>query len=75
MRIVFVSNYYNHHQAAVSEELNILTGNNYYFIQTETFNNERKKFGWKNKIIPVYVLDSYASDDALENCNNIIKSA
>ena len=75
MRIVFVSNFFNHHQAAVSKELNLLTKNNYYFIQTEPFSDERKKLGWKNDDTPDYVLESFTSKEAFESCRKIINSA
>lgn len=46
MQIVFVSNYINHHQIPVSEELFRLTGGDYAFIQTEPMEEERISMGW-----------------------------
>lgn len=46
MRITFVSNYINHHQTPVSDELFRLTGGEYTFIQTEPMEEERIKMGW-----------------------------
>ena len=41
LKIVFISNYFNHHQKYLSEELNSLTKGNYYFIETEPMESER----------------------------------
>ena len=48
MKIVFVSNYYNHHQSAVSMALDKLTNGQYTFIQTEPMSEERLKLGYGN---------------------------
>jgi len=44
--LTFVSNYINHHQIPVSEELYRLTGGSYTFIQTEPMEEERVAMGW-----------------------------
>ena len=49
MRLVFVSNYINHHQMPVSRELNRLCreqGGSYVFVQTEPMEQERVDMGW-----------------------------
>ena len=46
MRLVFVSNYINHHQMPLSDELYRLSGGEYIFIQTEPMEEERVKMGW-----------------------------
>ncbi len=46
MKIVFVSNYMNHHQRPLSEALYELTGHDYFFIQTEPMTRERIDMGW-----------------------------
>ena len=49
MRLVFVSNYFNHHQQPVSDRLHTLCqkqGGSYTFIQTEPMEEERIKMGW-----------------------------
>lgn len=45
--IVFVSNYYNHHQAPFSEAMYRLTGGNYRFIATKEIGEERLKLGYE----------------------------
>ena len=47
MKIVFLSNYYNHHQAHISEAFYKITGGSYRFIETGTISEERKKLGYK----------------------------
>lgn len=49
MKIVFVSNYYNHHQSALSNALYRLTDGKYRFIATEPIEEERLKMGWSDE--------------------------
>lgn len=46
MKLVFVSNYMNHHQLPISKELYHFLGDDYVFIQTEPMEEERVKMGW-----------------------------
>lgn len=49
MRLTFVSNYINHHQIPVSNELYRLLGDGYTFIQTEPVEKERLLMGWQDE--------------------------
>lgn len=49
MRLTFVSNYINHHQTPVSNELFRLLGADYAFIQTEPIEAERLQMGWQDE--------------------------
>lgn len=49
MKIVFLSNFYNHHQAFISRELYALTGGQYRFIATEEMPEERRKLGYQDQ--------------------------
>lgn len=60
MRIVFVSNYYNHHQSAFSEAMYELTSGKYTFIETEKMTEERKAMGWGIGAKPPFVVDYHA---------------
>ncbi len=51
MRIVFVSNYINHHQIPVCDELMRLSNNEFTFVQTEPMEAERINMGWDEKAI------------------------
>lgn len=46
MKIVFLSNFYNHHQASLSKKLYELTCGEYRFIASTTLTDERKKLGY-----------------------------
>ena len=46
MQVTFVSNYINHHQIPVSDELYAHLGEKYHFVQTEPMEEERIKMGW-----------------------------
>lgn len=49
MKIIFVSNYFNHHQQFLADRLNELCiehGGSYLFVQTERMEEERVKMGW-----------------------------
>ena len=61
MKLVFVSNYINHHQTALCEELNRLAGGSFAFIETEEMSEERLAMGWDSKAGELsYVVKGYA---------------
>ena len=77
MRIVFVSNYINHHQIPLSEELYRLTGGEYTFIQTEPMEQERINMGWDagamNKpYVKLYYEDKDECDALIMNSDCVI---
>ena len=47
--LVFVSNYINHHQIPLSNELYKVLGEKYHFVQTEAVEQERINMGWEDK--------------------------
>ena len=74
MKIVFISNFYNHHQAALCENFYFLTDGNFYFIQTMPMSEERLNMGW-GVTLPPYVKKSYTSKNDYKECLNIINNA
>ncbi len=46
MKIVFLSNYYTHHQKPICNELFELTKHSFHFVSTENFSEERRLLGW-----------------------------
>ena len=46
MKILFISNYYTHHQQPLCEALDKLTGHQFTFVSTEPFPEDRKRLGW-----------------------------
>ena len=63
MKIVFVSNFYNHHQAFISRKLFQLTEGNYRFIATAEVPQERKTLGYSSHTDNFVI--QYASKSAL----------
>ena len=75
MHIVFVSNFFNHHQEALSKELDKLTGHQYTFISTMPMTQERKRMGWGSQIAPPYVLEAFHTDSSAEHMQDLILKA
>lgn len=46
MKIIFISNYFTHHQKPLSDALFELTKGNYIFLATEKMSDDRKSQGW-----------------------------
>ena len=74
MNIVFLSNYYNHHQKMLSQRLWELTNGNFTFIQSEPMTRERIELGWQ-QTIPGFVKTSYDSDSSYCECFDLINNA
>ena len=75
MKIVFISNFYNHHQKPVADELYSIIGSDYYFIETQKISEARLSMGWGRDEKPTYVLQNYLDQSAKENCQRIIDEA
>lgn len=75
MRIVFISNFLNHHQTPLCREFYELLGENFKFISTEKVPEERVKLGYLNdfKDIP-YLIETYNNEISSE-VKNIIDEA
>ncbi len=72
MKIVFVSNYFNHHQRPLCEAL--LSGcDSFFFIATDEMREERRKLGYAFEE-PGYVLRAFGGD-GLERAKQLIASA
>lgn len=75
MRIVFASNWFNHHEKFFCDAMAALPDVCFHFIQTERIPDERLQLGYQDmtKATP-YCICSYESDDAyhkaMEICNN-----
>lgn len=74
MNIVFVSNYYNHHQSALSEEFFRQTGGNYVFIATSRMSLERAKLGY-SIVKPHFLIESYKDNETYNRCIKLINEA
>lgn len=72
LKVVFISNYFNHHQKLLSDSLHKKLNGNYAFIETEKIDEERLNMGWGMNVYPDYVLKY--SDDA-RKCKTAIDDA
>ncbi len=73
MKLAFVSNYINHHQTPISNELYSILGDDYSFIQTEPMEEERIKMGWGGDFDKLKYLKKYYEDE--HECRKIIMTA
>ena len=62
MKVIFVSNYFNHHQKPFCEELYRKLGSDFAFVATGTMSDERKKLGYTQGDAPVYVISAWEND-------------
>lgn len=70
--VVFVSNYFNHHQKSLSDAFYTQTKGNYWFIATSHISEERRRLGYKASFSESYILQ-YA--DCPEKCDELILKA
>lgn len=56
--VIFLSNYFNHHQKPFSDAMFSLLGEGYTFIETAAMDEERKNMGWGMARLPTYVISS-----------------
>lgn len=75
LKIVFVSNYFNHHQEELSENLYKKTNGDYRFVSTTTMRDERKALGYGTKKDPEYVLHAYLDESECEEAKKWIVEA
>lgn len=73
MRVVFVSNYLNHHQIPFSNAMYRELDGDYYFVQTEPMENERLNMGWNlDEDRYPYLIKSYENRDV---CMHLINES
>lgn len=70
MKITFVSNYINHHQIPLSNELYNSIGEDYKFIQIYDMEEDRVKMGWLNEINNTPYLIKYTENK--KKCDALI---
>lgn len=75
MKIVFVSNFYNHHQKPLADAMYSIVGDGYHFIETEPISEERLNMGWGGDQRPSYILQSYTDEASRKKCQEIIDGA
>ena len=75
MKLVFLSNFYNHHQTPFCEAMHERLGSDFSFVQTEEMKAERSNMGWGEENIPSFVKKNYVNRLAEIECNNLIEKA
>ncbi len=75
MKVVFVTNYYNHHQKPLADELYALLGDEYTFIETAPISEERLCLGYGGDERPPYIRQWYAGKEEEKACRAIIDAA
>lgn len=75
MKIVFISNYFNHHQQFFSDAMYKLIGDGYTFLETSEMRDERKKLGYGIDTLPPYVKQLYNNPNGLSQCVDLINHA
>lgn len=72
MKLVFVSNYINHHQIPFCDAMNRILRGSFRFIQTEEMERERLAMGWKEQTAIPYLKRYYEEP---EECRRLIDGA
>lgn len=77
MKIVFLSNYFNHHQKAFSDAVVSNSGIEYHFVETAQMSAERKQLGYGLQYKPPYVinLDEARAGGIIESADVIISGS
>ena len=75
MKVVFISNYFNHHQQPFSEAMYNLIGDDYAFIETAVISRERLALGWGVHDKPSYVKQNFLSEADQKQCQALIDEA
>ncbi|MDO4379185.1 MAG: glycosyltransferase, partial [Erysipelotrichia bacterium] len=75
MKIVFISNFFNHHQKYLSDNFYRITGGNYRFVATEEMPSERTKLGYKSFDDVSYVINAIESKKSRNAAIKFIESA
>ncbi len=72
MKLVFLSNYYTHHQSFLCKEWYTLTAGKFSFVATESFADERKQMGWTEDKEPFAVNYGNGTPDMVLNADTVV---
>jgi len=72
--VVFLSNYFNHHQKPFSDAMYRMLGNGYKFIATARMDDERQNMGWKMEYYPEYVCEAIETSE-IQSVQTLIDEA
>ena len=74
-RLVFVSNYFNHHQKPLAEEFRKIYGQDYAFIAMTPFNQKRLAIGYSDMNDAPFVVRAYESPQAAQTARALINES
>ena len=74
-RLVFVSNYFNHHQKPLAEEFRKIYGQDYVFVAMTPFNQKRLAIGYSDMNDAPFVLRAYESHQAQHEAQTLINES
>lgn len=75
MKIVFCSNFINHHQVPLADELYKLTGGNYTFIATISMPDSFARSGYDDYSSKPYLLKAYESNESFTRAMKLAEEA
>lgn len=76
MKLVFLTNYYNHHQKPLADAFYSILGDDYRFVETAKIDEERLNMGWGGEEVPPYVIKCDPGTGHLdENVRQLINEA
>lgn len=75
MKLVFASNYFNHHQKPICERLYSHLGEDFVFLATKPMREERKKLGYDTEELPDYVVCAYDMEKNRKKAMELIDMA
>lgn len=75
MKIVFVSNYYNHHQAPLCQALDALNPGQFHFVATSEMRQERRQMGYTMTDVPAFVRCAHKDPEERAFCLRLIREA
>lgn len=73
--VVFISNFFNHHQRPFSDAMYVLLGDGYRFLETEHISQERLAMGWGEKNLPSYVISAESFKEQRDKVQELIDCA
>ena len=75
MKVVFVSNYFNHHQKPFCEEMYQRLGPDFTFVSTSVMSEEHKRLGYAQSKTPAYVVHAYKNRQQRQKAIALINDA
>lgn len=73
--VVFISNFFNHHQRPFSDAMYALLGDGYRFLETEHISQERLAMGWGERDLPSYVIPVESFKEQRDRVQELIDRA